>query len=128
MILLEERNAITQYEQLALLIAKKIAKGQFKEHEKLNPIPKIGDEYSVSRETARKGLKLLESHGVLDFKHGSGVTVASSANAERFINLYQNIVAFTEIQHKISDSIEEQKSYLGELSSLYSHLIDETNE
>ncbi|WP_371171527.1 GntR family transcriptional regulator [Aliiroseovarius sp. 2305UL8-7] len=65
-----------RYVEVANMIAKAIDTGNLKEREALPAERALSDDYSVSRETMRKAIKLLETQGYLVSRHGRGTFVA----------------------------------------------------
>lgn len=74
-----------QYLQIALDLARRIAKGELAEGKRLYGRSLMASEYSVSPETIRRALRLLADMKVVEVKPQSGVVVLSADSARRYI-------------------------------------------
>ena len=61
------------YEQLAALLREAIGDGTYRS--RLPSEPALASEYGVSRETARRAIRLLVAEGLLVTRHGRGTFV-----------------------------------------------------
>ena len=77
--------APSQYLQIALDIAGRIANGNLPEGSRLYGRSVMASEYSVSPETIRRALRLLADMKVVEVRPQSGATVLSADNARRYI-------------------------------------------
>ena len=75
----------SQYLQIALDLATRIAKGELAEGSRIYGRSVMASEYSVSPETIRRALRLLADMKVVEVKPQSGATVLSADNARRYI-------------------------------------------
>ena len=75
----------TQYLQIALDLATRIARGDLPEGSRIYGRSVMASEYNVSPETIRRALRLLADMKVVEVKPQSGAMVLSADNARRYI-------------------------------------------
>ena len=80
-----ETEELPIYKKIAIYVANLIADGSLKEGQRIEGRSKLASLYSVSPETVRKALKLLEDMKVVEIKEQSGVYVLSADNASRYL-------------------------------------------
>jgi GntR family transcriptional repressor for pyruvate dehydrogenase complex len=68
-------------EKLADRIAASIATGQLRPGEQLPPIVEMARSFRVAPATVREALTRLETRGIIDIRHGTGVFVTATAAA-----------------------------------------------
>ncbi len=68
-------------DEVAEQIARMITGGGFKAHDRLPAISKMARQFQVGSPTLREALKKLETVGVVDIRHGSGVYVGQAPNS-----------------------------------------------
>lgn len=78
----------SQYLQIALDLATRIAKGDLPEGSRIYGRSLMASEYNVSPETIRRSLRLLAEMKVVEVKPQSGAVVLSADNAKRYIETY----------------------------------------
>lgn len=111
------------YQQIAIQLAEKIAKGDYQEGEKVNARSTIAQEYQVSPETARKAVQVLDDIGIMLTRHGSGTYVASQAKAVEFIQQYKDIQSLESMEAQLTDSIKRQEKEFERFSDLFQDFI-----
>ena len=79
----------SQYLQIALDIARRIAKGELKEGQRIYGRSVMASEYNVSPETIRRALRLLSDMKVVEVKPQSGAMVLSADSARRYIENFE---------------------------------------
>ena len=82
---MKETVVPSQYLQIALDLANRIASGSLSEGSRLYGRSVLASEYSVSPETVRRALRLLADMKVVEIKPQSGAVVLSADNACRYI-------------------------------------------
>ena len=75
----------SQYLQIALDLAQRIAKGELPEGSRIYGRSVMASEYNVSPETIRRALRLLADMKVVEVKPQSGAVVLSADSARRYI-------------------------------------------
>jgi DNA-binding GntR family transcriptional regulator len=108
-----KKNTVPVFEQIAYELACKIKNDELKYQEKIRGRSIIASEFSVSSETVRKALALLEKKGVVDIKEQSGAYVKSKVEAVKYIAMHhQNFKTeqqFEEIEQLLKESIRAHK-------------------
>lgn len=104
-------NNIPRYVKIAVNIAQRIYRGEFPEGYKLKGRSTLASEYSVSPETIRRAISLLEDMNVVEIHEKSGTYVISRANARKFIDKYA-------ITNNLNDLLNHIKSLLAEKNKL----------
>lgn len=79
----------SQYLQIALDLARRIAKGELEEGKRMYGRSVLASEYKVSPETIRRALRLLADMKVVEIKPQSGITVLSADSAKRYIDHFE---------------------------------------
>lgn len=79
----------SQYLQIALDLANRIAKGDLPEGSRIYGRSVMASEYNVSPETIRRALRLLADMKVVEVKPQSGARVLSADNARRYIENFE---------------------------------------
>lgn len=125
---MSDKVNIPVYEKIAIDIANRIYKGDFKIGEKLHGRSILASEYNVSPETIRKAIKLLEDVGILQSTKGSGIEILSKENALRYINKFSKIETIKELQLKINNFLEEKNKLDKALIDSVNKLIDYTSK
>ena len=107
-----------RYMNIALDIAGRICKGEFKEGDRIFGRSTLASEYNVSPETIRRAINLLEDMQVVISSQGSGIHISSLSNAYSFVKKFQNkdtirslkneIKALFSQKNNIEDSIMEK--------------------
>ena len=128
---MSEKVATPVYLRIALDIASRIARGEFKENSKIYGRSVMSSEYGVSPETIRRSLKLLSDMNVVEVKQSSGAIVLSRKNAQEYINrfkgrenaktLHQQLKNLVEKQSKLSKEITHVSNMITRFSVKWSH-------
>lgn len=79
----------SQYLQIALDLAGRIAKGELPEGSRIYGRSVMASEYNVSPETIRRALRLLADMKVVEVKPQSGAMVLSADSARRYIENFE---------------------------------------
>lgn len=128
---LSEKVATPVYLKIALDVASRIARGEFKENSKIYGRSVMSSEYGVSPETIRRSLKLLSDMNVVEVKQSSGAVVLSRKNAQEYINrfkgrentqsLHQQLKKLVENQNRLSKEIISISNMITRSSVKWSH-------
>lgn len=105
---LSDNVSTPAYLKIALDIASRIAKGEFKENSKIYGRSVMSSEYSVSPETIRRALKLLSDMHVVDIKQSSGTVVLSRKNAQEYIRHFKGQPNVRSLHLQLKNLITEQ--------------------
>lgn len=115
---MSEKVATPVYLRIALDIASRIARGEFKENSKIYGRSIMSSEYGVSPETIRRSLKLLSDMNVVEVKQSSGAIVLSRKNAQEYINRFKGRESTQSLHQKLKDLVEEQNRLSKEIISI----------
>lgn len=107
--LLDEKVATPVYLKIALDIASRIARGEFKENSKIYGRSIMSSEYGVSPETIRRALKLLSDMNVVEIKQSSGAIVLSRKSAQEYINRFKGRESTQSLNLQLNKLVDEQK-------------------
>lgn len=120
---LRNKISIPRYQQIAIEIATRIAREEYKVGEKIYARSNIAGQYGVSPETARRAISVLCDLNIVSSEKGSGVTIKSYENAVNFINQYSKRQTIDTIKENILESIERQQKEMNTLNKYLSDLI-----
>lgn len=128
----------SRYEQIAIDIAQKIARGEFRVGQKLSGRSLLAGTYNVSPETIRRSIALLQNIGVVEAITGSGIIIKSSKLAKEYlieynerqeiINLRNNINALLEQRRRLDSELEQELSKLLEFAFQKSSILQQIEE
>lgn len=102
---MEHTMVSSQYLQIALDLASRIAKEEFSEGSKIYGRSVMASEYNVSPETIRRALKLLHDMKVVEIKPQSGATVLSIDNAKRYIQQFEDDTDVQSLKMQLKDML-----------------------
>ena len=97
----------SQYLQIALDIARRIAKGELPEGQRVYVRSVMASEYNVSPETIRRALRLLSDMKVVEVKPQSGVVVLSADSARRYIENFEESADVRALRQQLKDLLAE---------------------
>ena len=93
----------SQYLQIALDLARRIAKGELSEGSRIYGRSVMASEYNVSPETIRRALRLLADMKVVEVKPQSGAIVLSADSARRYIANFEENSAVHALRQQLKD-------------------------
>jgi len=106
----DKGEAIAKYEKIALDIAYSIVNGEWKIGEMVKGRSTLSGKYSVSPETIRRALKLLEELQVVCVIEKKGILIKSKEAANTFIKEYKSKDRILSLREDIIKLMEEKKS------------------
>src|SRR5947199_6094645 len=86
------------HDQVAAQIRRAIAEGEAKPGERLPPARDLAAVLGVNTNTVLRALRLLRDEGLLDFRRGRGITVASTSERGAVILKARELVEFARSQ------------------------------
>ena len=110
------------YMQIALDIASRIARGEFKEKSKIYGRSVMSSEYGVSPETIRRSLKLLDDMHVVEIKQSSGAVVLSKKNAHEYVERFKDQANTDALNQKLKDLVSEQYKISRQITNIASRI------
>ncbi len=118
-----DNRDMSRYEQIALLIARDIAKGTYSEGQKLSGRSILAGKYNVSPETVRKALSLLQAQQVVDVIPGSGVSIFSRLSAQSFIRFFQEHNSLETLEHRLIVLTKQRNKLNTEIEKLVKDIV-----
>ena len=113
----------SQYLQIALDIARRIAKGELPEGQRVYGRSVMASEYNVSPETIRRALRLLSDMKVVEVKPQSGVVVLSADSARRYIENCEESADVRALRQQLKDLLAEYADLSRRLSDTVTALV-----
>ncbi len=115
---------VPMYRKIALDLAGRICRGEFKEGSKIHGRSTMAGEYNVSPETIRRAVNLLEDMSVVEASPGSGIKIKSVLRAHAFIERYQSKESMSSLRSDIGRLIEQKQGIENEINEILGKLID----
>ena len=113
----------SQYLQIALDIARRIAKGELPEGQRVYGRSVMASEYNVSPETIRRALRLLSDMKVVEVKPQSGVVVLSADSARRYIENFEESADVRALRRQLKELLAEYADLSRRLSDTVTALV-----
>lgn len=117
-------NEKAVYKQISIDIASKVVNGTYRPGEKIHGRSTLASLYNVSPETVRRAVFLLNEVGVLEVKHGAGITIKSVESAEDFLSKSNDRESLDSIKSHINRLMQEQKQLNLKLQDNITILLD----
>lgn len=113
----------SQYLQIALDMARRIAKGELAEGERIYGRSLMASEYSVSPETIRRALRLLADMKVVEVKPQSGAMVLSADSARRYIENFESGTDTRSLRNQLKTQMTELEELHRSIAETVSALV-----
>ena len=113
----------SQYLQIALDIARRIAKGELPEGQRVYGRSVMASEYNVSPETIRRALRLLSDMKVEEAKPQSGEGVLAADSARRYIENFEESADVRALRQQLKDLLAEYADLSRRLSDTVTALV-----
>ena len=97
----------SQYLQIALDLARRIAKGDLPAGSRIYGRSVMASEYNVSPETIRRALRLLADMKVVEVKPQSGAVVLSADSARRYIENFEENADIRALRARLREQMAE---------------------
>lgn len=114
---------VSRYEQIALDIATKIVRGQYRQGEKLFGRSALAGQYNVSPETIRRAVALLHSMDVVVPMPGRGIMVGSPEAGEAFIKEFKHRHHIQDMCNRLIKLVDERNRLNEEIDNILAALI-----
>lgn len=114
----------SRYEQIAIDIAQKIVRGEFRVGQKLSGRSLLAGTYNVSPETIRRSIALLQNIGVVEAITGSGIIIKSASLAQEYLTEYNERQIVINARNRISDLLNQRRELDTELETELSKLLE----
>ena len=113
----------SQYLQIALDLAQRIAKGELPEGSRIYGRSVMASEYNVSPETIRRALRLLADMKVVEVKPQSGAIVLSADSARRYIENFDEGTGVQSLRLQLKELMAEAAEVNRRMSETVSALV-----
>jgi K+/H+ antiporter YhaU regulatory subunit KhtT len=113
-----------RYITIATDIASKIVSGEYQEKEKIRGRSTLASQYSVSTETIRRALRLLEEMKVIEVSTGWGIVIGSKVNAETFVEKFRERESIRMLLQEMRKLDETRRKLDGRQQELVTRLVD----
>lgn len=117
---------LAKYVTIAVDIATRIVRGEYKVGQKIFGRSTLAGRYNVSPETIRRALTLLQETGIVDVLPGVGVVVKSLDAAQEYLARYNQRQVLIDIQERLSQLLKERDRLNAEIDNLTNQLLDYT--
>ena len=114
----------SRYEQIAIDMAQKIVRGEFRVGQKLSGRSLLAGTYNVSPETIRRSIALLQNIGVVEAITGSGIIIKSAKLAQEYLTEYNERQEVINVRTRINDLLNQRRYLDGELEKELSKLLE----
>ncbi len=122
---MEQQNIdVPMYRKIALDMAARISRGEFKEGDRIYGRSTLAGEYNVSPETIRRAVNLLEDMKVITVSQGSGIYIQSKQKAFEFIQRFQNKESISSLRSDIKKLLIQKQSIENEINMIVGRIID----
>ena len=113
----------TQYLQIALDLARRIASGELPEGSRVYGRSMMASEYNVSPETIRRALRLLADMRVVQVKPQSGAVVLSADSARRYIENFEESADIRSLRTQLKELMAEYTDLHRRMSETVNALV-----
>ncbi|NCB51225.1 MAG: GntR family transcriptional regulator [Clostridia bacterium] len=112
------------YSRVALDIATRIARGDFREGQKISGRSLTSSEYSVSPETVRRAFRLLSDMDIVDVRQNSGAIVLSKLNAAEYIKKFEARKDMRILKKQLRDLVAERDILNERILDISNQIVD----
>lgn len=119
-------HVLSRYATIAIDIATRIARGEYREGQKIFGRSTLAGKYNVSPETIRRALTLLQDTGIVQVSPGVGVVVKSQKAAEAFLAECGQRQILRDMQERLHRLLRERDRINNEIEKLMNELLDYT--
>jgi K+/H+ antiporter YhaU regulatory subunit KhtT len=122
----QDIQTLARYVTIAVDIATRIVRGEYREGQKVFGRSTLAGKYSVSPETIRRALTLLQETEIVQVVPGVGVVVKSQKAAESFLAEYGHRQVLHYMQEKLHRLLRDRDKINAEIEKLMNELLDYT--
>ncbi|MFZ5590416.1 MAG: TrkA C-terminal domain-containing protein [Bacillota bacterium] len=119
-------HLMARYVSIAMDIATRIMRGEYREGQKIFGRSTLAGKYNVSPETIRRALTLLQDTGIVHVSPGVGVVVRSQKAAEAFLAECGQKEVLRGMQEKLHALLRQRDALNEEIDRLMHELLDYT--
>ncbi|AQS60581.1 GntR family transcriptional regulator [Desulforamulus ferrireducens] len=117
---------MARYITIAADLAEHIVRGEYQEGQKIFGRSTLAGKYSVSPETIRRALTLLQEVGIVEVTAGVGVVVKSTESARKYLDDFDQRRVLAGLHEQLHDLIKERDRLNHEIDKLLEELMEHT--
>lgn len=114
---------LSRYEQIAVDLALRIMRDEYRKGERISGRSTLAGRYKVSPETIRRAVALLEDAGVVETVAGTGIVIKSKRAAEDYFNAFQGEKALANLQEKLTKLLQERRRLDQEVENTVQQMV-----
>jgi K+/H+ antiporter YhaU regulatory subunit KhtT len=118
-----KESELARYEEIALMLAADIARGRYREGERIYGRSVLAGQYSVSPETIRKAVALLQAREVVEAVAGSGIIVLSRQAAQKFVEDFEEFSTLERMERRLDELLEQRNRLNAEIEHLTREIV-----
>jgi K+/H+ antiporter YhaU regulatory subunit KhtT len=119
-------SLMARYEEIALDVAEKIVRGEYRIGDRLVGRSSLAGQYKVSPETIRRAIAVLHSHTIVTTKPGLGIIVVDREAARRYVEEAELTVKLRGLQEEVMSLLEERRRLDERLAAAISKMVHST--
>lgn len=112
------------YSKIAIDLAARIAKGEYKENTKIHGRSVLAGQYKVSPETVRRALRLLVDMDIIKSIPGSGYIITSRENAIRYVDKFNTGKDFRDLKNELKQLFKEREAINNKILETIDQILD----
>ena len=116
-------SALSRYEQIAVDLALRIIRDEYRKGERISGRSTLAGRYKVSPETIRRAVALLEDAGVVETLAGTGIIIKSKKAAENYFHAFQGEKALANLQVRLEDLLLERRKLDQEVEGIIQQMV-----
>lgn len=119
-------SLMARYEEIALDVAEKIVRGEYRIGDRLVGRSSLAGQYKVSPETIRRAIAVLHSHTIVTTKPGLGIIVVDKEAARRYLSEAELTIKLRSLQEEVMSLLEERRQLDERLASAIQKMVHST--
>jgi DNA-binding GntR family transcriptional regulator len=116
-------SVISRYEQIALDLALRIMRDEYRKGERISGRSTLAGRYKVSPETIRRAIALLEDADVVETLAGTGIVIKSKKAAEDYFRAFQGEKALANLHGQLLKLQAERKKIDQEIEQIIQQMV-----
>lgn len=112
------------YQQIALDIATRIARGDLKEGERISGRSILSSEYGVSPETIRRAMGLLEDESVVNVASNYGIIIGGKNAALNYLESFSSVDDIMQMRKELKRLMDERKQLDSAIEEMVGQIVD----
>jgi len=116
-------GVLSRYEQIALDIASRILRDEYKVGQKIFGRSTLAGRYKVSPETIRRAIALLQDADVVETAPGMGIIIKSKKAADLYFHQFRGQQALADMQKRLRQLFEEKRKLDREIETTSRQMV-----